>query len=237
MKKILAVGVLCAVAGGVQAADDLDNIGALLQGDFKKLSEDLGASLSYKAVTPAEPLGITGFDLGVEFSSTTLENKTVFNTACSSCDIDNLIIPKLHLHKGLPLNLDVGLMYSSVPNSNIKLTGVELRYAFLEGGMASPALALRGTYSKLSGVDQLDFDTRGVELTVSKGFAMFTPYGGVGQNWVTSTPNVSGLEEETFTQSKYYVGLNMNLGLLNIDVEADETGGAQTISGKLGLRF
>ncbi len=237
MKKILAVGVLCAVAGGVQAADDLDNIGVLLQGDFKKLSEDLGASLSYKAVTPAEPLGITGFDLGVEFSSTTLENKTVFNTACSSCDIDNLIIPKLHLHKGLPLNLDVGLMYSSVPNSNIKLTGVELRYAFLEGGMASPALALRGTYSKLSGVDQLDFDTRGVELTVSKGFAMFTPYGGVGQNWVTSTPNVSGLEEETFTQSKYYVGLNMNLGLLNIDVEADETGGAQTISGKLGLRF
>lgn len=237
MKKILAVGVLCAVAGGVQAADDLDNIGVLLQGDFKKLSEDLGASLSYKAVTPAEPLGITGFDLGIEFSSTALENKTVFNTACSSCDIDNLIIPKLHLHKGLPLNLDVGLMYSSVPNSNIKLTGAELRYAFLEGGMASPALALRGTYSKLSGVDQLDFDTRGVELTVSKGFAMFTPYGGVGQNWVTSTPNVSGLEEETFTQSKYYVGLNMNLGLLNIDVEADETGGAQTISGKLGLRF
>ena len=182
-------------------------------------------------------MGITGFDLGLEFSSTALENKTVFNTACSGCDLDNLVIPKLHLHKGLPLNLDVGLMYSSVPSSNITLTGAELRYAFLEGGVASPALAVRGTYSKLSGVDELDFDTRGIELTISKGFAMFTPYGGVGQNWVTSTPNVVGLEEESFTQSKYYVGLNMNLGLLNIDVEADETGGAQTISGKLGLRF
>ena len=237
MKKLMMVGMMCVAASGVQAANDLDNIGALLQGDFRKLSEDLGASLSYKAVAPAEPLGITGFDLGLEFSSTALENKTVFNTACSGCDLDNLVIPKLHLHKGLPLNLDVGLMYSSVPSSNITLTGAELRYAFLEGGVASPALAVRGTYSKLSGVDELDFDTRGIELTISKGFAMFTPYGGIGQNWVTSTPNVVGLEEESFTQSKYYVGLNMNLGLLNIDVEADETGGAQTISGKLGLRF
>jgi len=240
MKKWVAMGVLCAVTGGVQAADDLDSIGALDQGEFRDLSEDLGAALSYKAIAPAEPLGITGFDVGIEVSSTALENDTAFNTACSGCDISNLYIPKLHLHKGLPFNLDVGLMYSSVPNSNIKLTGVELRYAFLEGGVAMPAVALRGTYSKISGVDQLDFDTRGLELTVSKGFAMLTPYAGVGTNWVTSTPNVPApftLEEEKFTQSKYYVGANMNLGLMNIAVEADKTGGAQTISAKLGLRF
>jgi len=239
MKKLLGVGVLCALAGGVQAANDLEQIDTLLQGEFLKLSEDLGSSLSYKAVSPAEPLGILGFDLGIEFSSTALENEDTFNKACGGCGISDLVIPKLHAHKGLPLNFDVGLMYASVPDSNIKLTGVELRYALLEGGIASPALAVRGTYSKLSGVDQLDFDTRGLELSISKGFAMFTPYGGVGQNWVTSTPNVTGvnLKEEEFTQNKYYVGVNMNLGLLNIDVEADETGGAQTISGKLGLRF
>lgn len=242
MKKLVAMGVLCALAGGVQAANDLDQIQNLAQGDFLKLSEDLGSSLSYKAVSPAEPLGILGFDLGIEFSSTALENEEVFNAACGGCDVSNLIVPKLHAHKGLPLNFDVGLMYSSVPNSNIRLTGVELRYALLEGGIASPALAVRGTYSKLSGVDQLDFDTKGLELSISKGFAMLTPYAGVGQNWVTSTPNTTGLggialQEEEFTQNKYYVGVNMNLGLLNIDVEADETGGAQTISGKLGLRF
>jgi hypothetical protein len=238
MKKWVAMGVLCAVTGGVQAADDLDSIGALVQGEFRDLSEDLGAALSYKAIAPAEPLGITGFDVGIEVSSTALDNDAAFNKACSGCDISNLYIPKLHLHKGLPLNLDVGLMYSSVPNSNIKLTGVELRYAFIEGGVAMPAVAVRGTYSKISGVDELDFNTRGLELTVSKGFAMLTPYAGVGTNWVTSTPSAStGLQEEKFTQSKYYVGANMNLGLMNIAVEADKTGGAQTISAKLGLRF
>lgn len=238
MKKLVAAGILCALAGGAQAANNIDQISALAQTEFRNLSEDLGSALSYKAVAPAEPLGITGFDVGIEVSSTSLQNKSAFDLACSGCGISNLVIPKLHAHKGLPLNLDVGLMYTSVPNSNIKLTGVELRYAFIEGGVAVPAVAVRGTYTKLGGVDQLSFDTRGLELTVSKGFAMVTPYAGVGSEWITSTPSAStGLSEEKFTQSKYYVGANVNLGLLNIDLEADKTGGAQTISAKLGLRF
>jgi hypothetical protein len=110
----------------------------------------------------------------------------------------------------------------------------------MEGGVATPAVATRFTYTKLSGVDQLDFQTMGVELAISKGFAMFTPYGGIGYNWVTSTPNVPAplvLEEEKFNQTKYYIGLNMNLGLINFDIEADQTGDAQTYSGKVGFRF
>ncbi len=239
MKKALAMGALLAVASSAQAANDIDmTLLTNAQDTFKKLSEDLGSALSYKAVSPAEPLGLLGFDIGVEVSSTGLQNKDAFDIACGGCGSTNLVIPKLHAHKGLPFGIDVGLMQLSVPDSNVKLTGMELRYAVIEGGVALPAVAVRGTYSKMSGVDQLDFSTSGLELTVSKGFAMFTPYGGVGQNWVTSTPNnVVGLTEEKFTQSKYYVGVNMNLGLINIDVEVDDTGGAQTVSGKFGLRF
>lgn len=242
MKKTIAMGVLLAAAGAAHAANDLDGINQLVQDEFRNLSEDLGSALSYKAVAPAEPLGILGFDIGVEASSTTLQHKDIFDKACNNCSFNSLVVPKVHAHKGLPFGIDVGLMYSTVPNSNIKMTGMELRYAILEGGVAMPALAVRGTYSKLSGVDQLDLSTKGVELTVSKGFAMLTPYAGVGQNWVTSTPNTTGLggvtlQEEEFTQSKYYVGLNLNLGLLNLAAELDETGGASTASAKLGFRF
>jgi len=243
MRRLMAAGVMVAVAGVAQAGDDitgLDNFTA--QAQFKRLSEDLGAALSYKAVSPAEPLGITGFDVGIEVSDTTLENKDIFDIACGGCGADSITIPKLHLHKGLPADFDVGLMYSSVPGSNMSLTGVELRYANMEGGMAAPAVATRLTYTKLTGVDQLDFQTMGVELGISKGFAMFTPYGGVGYNWVTSTPSdnvtaLTGIKEETFNQTKFYVGLNMNLGLINFDIEADQTGDAQTYSGKVGFRF
>ena len=48
----------------------------------------------------------------------------------------------------------------AVPNSDIKLMGFEARYALLEGSAATPALGLRAAYSKLSGVDQLDFNPR-----------------------------------------------------------------------------
>lgn len=224
---------------------DIDAISALATGgngqaDFRALSEDLGAALSYKAMSPAEPLGITGFDVALEVTNTSLKNPAVFNTATSSSEsIENLSLPKLHAHKGLPGGIDIGALYSKV--GDISLVGGELKYAILKGNTALPAVAIRGTYSKLGGVDQLDFETVGGELSVSKGFAMFTPYAGIGQVRVASTPRQQaaavGLREEKFMQDKVFIGLNINLGLVNIGLEGDKTGGAASYGAKLGLRF
>lgn len=226
-------------------AADIDAISAFSlsgnpQADFRALSEDLGAALSYKAMSPAEPLGITGFDVALEVTNTVLENPAAFNIATSSSEsIENLPLPKLHAHKGLPGGVDIGALYSEV--ENISLVGAELKYAILKGNTALPAVAIRGTYSKLSGVDQLDFETVGGELSVSKGFAMLTPYAGIGQVRVTSTPKqdaaLVGLREEKFTQDKIFLGLNINLGLVNIGLEGDKTGDATSYGAKLGLRF
>lgn len=235
MRKTLFLALALA-AGGVNAAD-IDDLGALNQREFLRFSEDLGAALSYKALAPAEPLGVTGFDIGVEVSATQLENSDLFERVTDDSDLDTVLIPKVHLHKGLPFGIDVGLMYAAIPDSNVNLTGAELRYAFIEGGVAMPAVALRGTWSRMGGVDQLDLETRGLELTVSKGFAMLTPYAGVGQVWVDSEPNVTGLDDESFTLGKYYVGANLALGLVSIGLEVDKTGDAQTFGGKLALRW
>ncbi|SCZ65607.1 hypothetical protein [Thiohalomonas denitrificans] len=239
---LLAVSLLAA-AGSVDAAD-LDQLQELGQDEFRKVSEDLGSALSYKALTPAEPMGTTGFDIGMEVTATRLESPETFELAMSGDDnFDTLPIAKLHAHKGLPFGIDVGASYATVPSTNIKLLGAEIRYALLEGGIATPAVAVRATYSTLQGVDQLDLNTRGLELTVSKGLTMATPYAGIGQVWVTSTPeNVTGaesvrLEEEDFSQSKAFVGMNFNLGLMNFLVEADKTGDATTYGAKLGFRF
>lgn len=239
-RSLVATGIL-ACASPVYAASDIDQLQALAQQEFRILSEDLGSALSYKALAPAEPLGLTGFDVGVEITSTKIDSG-VWNSATSSTDtIDNLYIPKLHAHKGLPLGFDVGAFYSAVPSTNITLWGGELRYAIVEGGIALPAVAVRGTYSQLSGVDQLNFDTKGLEFTISKGFAMFTPYAGIGQYWVTSQPKgtaaTSGLTEESFSEAKYFIGANLNLGLMNFAVEGDRSGDSASFSVKAGLRF
>ncbi len=240
MKRMFMAAALAATSMGAQAASNIDRLGDLAQSEFRLFSEDLGAALSYKALAPAEPLGITGFDVGLEVTATNLEHSSLFDLASSGSGFNTLPAPKLHLHKGLPFNFDVGALLSAVPDSNIRLMGAELRYAFIEGGVTMPAVALRATYTRLSGVDQLDFDTRGVELTISKGFAMLTPYAGVGKVWSTSTPNLPSpvtLSEENFSQDKFYAGANLNFGLMNLAFEGDKTGDATSYGLKLGLRW
>ncbi len=239
MKRALATLVILLAANGpALAATNIDQINQLIQQEFRLLSEDLTAAASYKGVIPAKPLGITGFDIGLEVSGTKLGHKDAWERATSGSVPSTVYVPKLHLHKGLPFGIDIGAFYSSVPDSNIALWGTELRYAILDGGVATPALGLRGTYSKLTGVNELDFHTTGLELLISKGFTIFTPYAGLGRVWTNSEPvGVSNVKKEEFSQGKYFVGGNVNLGLVNFCLEADKTGGVSSYSAKLGFRF
>jgi hypothetical protein len=243
MKKLFVLLGLVAGFSQTASAADFTALGTIGQANFRLLSEDFGSALSYKPVTPAEPLGITGFDIGVEATTTDISKSgTVLKTATGGAlDVTRIIIPKLHVAKGLPFGIDVAAVISSVPSTNIKLVGGELRYAIIKGGLALPAVAIRAAMTSMTGVDELSFKTRSLDLSISKGFLMFTPYAGVGQVWVTSTPqgsaSAAGLVEESFTQSKAFVGVNMNLGLTNFALEGDTTGGASSASLKIGFRW
>jgi hypothetical protein len=226
------------VAPAVALADDIDQLQNLLQGEFRLLSEDLGAALSFKPLIPSEAMGITGFDIGVAVTGTKLKNRAIFDRASSGDSPTWLPVPTIRVHKGLPLNIDIGLLYSQVPGTNIKYTGGELRWAILPGSTAIPAVALRGTLTKVSGVDQLDFDTKSVDISVSKGFVNLTPYGGIGTVWVNSTPKgVPSLRGEEFNMTKVFAGLNVNFGVGNLAFEADNTGGITSVGAKFGWRF
>jgi hypothetical protein len=222
---------LAAIAGDV-------NIGNLqTQGEFRALTKDLGALLSYKPLTPAAPLGITGFDVGVAATVTRIENSTVLAKAGAG-EHSSLVTPTLRLNKGLPLDFDIGVLYSAIPGTDIRFWGGELRYALLAGGVATPAVGLRASYTRLSGVNNLDFDTKGLDLSVSKGFAFFTPYAGVGEVWVTGTPSGNAvLTKESVALHKVFVGLNMNFGLVNVALEGDRTGNNNSYGAKVGFRF
>ena len=229
---------ILASSGIAQAADlRLSNL-AGSQSSFKTLSENLGAATSYKGVIPAEPLGITGFDVGAEITSTRITDKAVWARATGSNAPDNLTQTKLHAHKGLPFGIDVGFVTSSSTNSNVSTVGGEIRYALLQGNVALPAIGVRAAYTKVNGVNQLALDNKSLELTISKGFLMFKPYAGIGHVWTSSRPDAGlGLSKEEIGQLRTFVGANLNLGLMNLAVEADKTGEATSLSAKVGLRF
>ena len=237
IRVICGFALLTALPAWAQNVDQIQN---LVQQEFRSLSEDLGAVLSYRPQTPTTPLGITGFDIGVGVTAAKLKHVSIYDRATSSRDSvgDYILVPSVRVHKGLPAGIDVGLVYAKVPDSNLNYAGGELRVALVKGDMAVPAIGLRGSYTRLSGDNQFRVDTFGADLSISKGFTIFTPYAGIGQLWIESDPRgVATLRPESFSMTKYFGGVGLKFGLFNLNFEADRTGSVTAYSGKVSLRF
>ena len=233
MKKIVLIYLILATilfnsilsekawAGG----NDIQLLTTMIQSEFENLSRELGLSLSYIPLAPAEPLGITGFDIGIEATMADISaGESYWQNAVADQSIPStLIIPKIHAQKGLPFGIDAGIIYSTIPNTNVSLLGGELKWAFIKGAVAIPALALRGTYTKLLGVDDLDLYTYSADLSVSKGFGMLTPYAGIGQVWIESKEKVNllNLEKVSLSETKFFLGVKLSLAIFNLVAEAD----------------
>ena len=231
-----AVAAIACLFSAHTFAGNLDQIGTLAQAQFLKLSTDLGAAASYKGVTPATPLGTLGFDVGVEVTQTKLESTAAFRQAGAG-DLSSLYIPKLHIIKGLPFGFDIGAFVSTVSGVDGSLIGGEMRYAVLDDGIATPALAVRLSGSKLSGVSRLNLSTVAVDAMLSKKLTFVTPYIGGGTVRIQSKADVTGLREESFNKSRVFVGVNANFLLANVAVEAEKMGDNVSLSAKLGWRF
>jgi hypothetical protein len=233
--KSLSILLLAGLVLPAFADNNFNKLNTLNQTEFDRLAKDLTAVISYKGITPAAPLGVTGFDFGASVAVTQLDSSAVWKK--SGSDVSSVMMSKLHLHKGLPFGVDLGASLTMIPNSNIKLIGLEARYALLEGTVATPALGIRAAYSSLSGVSQFDMNTKSIELLASKGFVMFTPYAGIGRVWGDATANVGSLKKSSQTSNKIFAGLNANFGLINVAGEMDRTGDSDTVSVKVGFRW
>ena len=234
MPKIV-VAVALVLAANAEAGD-LNQISSLTQGQFLKLSTDLGAASTYKGVTPATPLGLAGFDLGAEITQTKLENTAEFRQAGAG-DLDNVYIAKIHVTKGLPFGFDIGAFVGKVSGIGGSLIGAEARYAILDDGLTTPALAVRLSGSKLFSVSSVHLSTVAVDAMLSKKLAVVTPYIGAGTVRVNGSADVAGLHGETFNKSRLFIGMNVNLLVSNFAVEAEKMGDNSSVSAKLGFRF
>ncbi|HSN16930.1 MAG TPA: hypothetical protein VLV87_01875 [Gammaproteobacteria bacterium] len=235
MRRIFLVGVLLAVSSSAFATNNI-TIPGLNQTEFDGLSADLGAVTSFKQMQGASSEGLTGFDFGLNLADTQVSHKQDWNQATSS-NVSNVPFANLTLSKGLPFGFDVGAEYAVVPGSNIHLYGVEARYAILDGGIAEPAVGLRAAYTHLTGVDFLSFNTKTLDLSVSKGFGPITPYAGVGEVWTNSSPDSStGLSDFSQSNTEFFAGFSFELGV-HMALEYNHLAGNSTYTFKLGFGF
>ena len=234
IKRLLSLA-LAASAWTAHAAD-FSSIGALTQDEFLRLSRDLGAAISYKGVTPATPLGILGFDVGVEVTDTKLESSDAFARAGAG-GRSHLVIPKLHLYKGLFGGLDIGAFIGAASELNATVYGADLRYALLDDGITTPAVALRLAGTAASGLGDLTVATVSLDVMASKKFTALTPYAGAGVVRVQSRPGDGAIDDVRFNKGRVFGGLNLNLIGANLALEAEKMGGNTSLTAKLGLRF
>jgi hypothetical protein len=235
MIRRLAVLAAIACTPAVHAAD-FPNIGTLSQDEFHRLSQDLGAAFSYKGVTPATPLGLIGFDVGLEVTDTKMENSDLFARAGAGSQ-SRLVIPKLHIHKGIWGGFDLGAFIAMAPDVDATLIGGEARYAVLDDTLTTPAIGLRISGTKATGTGDLKFNTVAADVIVSKKFTAITPYAGGGTVRVSSKAGGSTLADEKFNKGRVFGGVNVNLLAINLAFEAEKMGGNTSLSAKIGWRF
>lgn len=234
MKKVLAGVLICVlITAATACAKDISFTSPLTQDQFKDVSRQLGSLLGYRKTAPAEPLGITGFDIGVEVSAMSIDSSSAYWEAAFGGDAPGYLgYGRLRARKGLPFGIDVGAMYAYVPDSNVEAYGFELSKAILEGSVVTPALGVRATYTRLTGLNDLDMQTAGADGTLSKGFAILTPYIGGGMLWIESkakgdlqalsTAAGSKLSDESLWIPRGFAGVKLAFfPLLSLTAEAE----------------
>lgn len=236
----MIVSLLMAFSSPVFAGTDIDiSKFPQVQKEFDDLSRQVGLAISYTPLAPAAPLGLLGFDVGVEATVVHIDaNKQFWTDAVGKTPPSYLVFPKIHAQKGLPLGFDVGVSYAKAPGTNIGLVGGELKWAILKGTLVTPAVAIRGDYTKLMGVNDLDLHIYGADISISKGFAFITPYAGIGEVWISSkeTSDLISLKQANLNETKGFLGVKLSFFVISFVAEADFSK-VPSYSGRLNVSF
>lgn len=233
-KKALIIALLTPTA--TMASDALDDFKADLQAQFDEVSQDVIGSQSHKTLIPAEPLGIIGFDFGISFNKASLNSPLKDETYAGVSALDTI---GLHANKGLPLGFDIGVNYAK--SALLSTLNGTLSYAIMEGGIAAPAVSIKGSYTSSVDSEFVDFSSYGADLGVSKGFAMITPFASIGMvNGEIKTVKgaISGFED-SYSESvmRYAVGANINIFIGDLLLAYNKVGEVSNMTAKLGFRF
>jgi len=159
--------------------------------NFRAFAKELGAALTSVNLMPPSTLGYDGFAVNAELSILNLQTDR-FAFPTEGPFSGPLLIPSLHVRKGLPFSFEVGARTAWIPNSNLAVATVELKWAINEGFTHYPDIGLRGHFTRLFNGRDFDLFTTGVDLGVGRRFAIagmitLTPYLGWNLVWVGAT--------------------------------------------------
>lgn len=192
-------------------------------------------------VEPARGRGLLGFDIGIAATAIPVDEKAAYwvrSVDSSFLRSGYLTVPRLVASKGIGF-ANVAASYAQISGTSIKLYGGSVDVPIIDGGLVSPTLAVRGSYSEIRGADVFSLKTYGAEAFLSKGFGPFTPYAAAG---VTRFKALGRVQQgtinldfsDTSDHNRFTVGVRFSLFVPKIVVEATQ-GAERTYSAKISL--
>lgn len=220
----------------LHASQHMDQLATLIDSQFKSFADNLSASQSYKSLSRGKTSGAAALNVGFEYTNAEIEPNSFLEEFTPKETPDSLLIPRLQVNTGYSYGWNAGAFYSSVPDSDIEIYGGELSYSLISHNDYVPELSVRGTYSQVTGITDMFVTSTGLEFSVSKGFAGFTPYAGVGTTRIDGEYLLDGYSNH-LSQNKYFMGLQFNLGIVSISAETEQQGDYASTKAKMGIRF
>jgi len=202
---------------------------SLTQGQWETFTRQAGAMLTFKSLASAEPLGRLNFTLGLDYSTTPIDQRdpawiNTFTHPDADCPLgDQIEVPTLRGRLGVSGATDVSGYWTTAPGANYGLLGVEFKYAFLRESARTPAAAVTTSFTTLTGVPDFDFSVYSVGLLASKRLSMFAPYVGVreGVAMGTETTGKVDLKNERLALTQGFIGVTCATWKLGLAAEYD----------------
>jgi hypothetical protein len=162
---------------------------------FRIFANQLGAAITGFNLSPPETLGHSGFNLGFEYAVALIDNDPRYWPTESSSPSSSLLMPTLHLRKGLPFSFEAGVKVSYLQQSRMAAATIELKWALNEGFFYFPDLGVRGYGTHLFGSSDFNLTTAGLDIALGHKFAIggmltLTPYFGWNLQYVSCSSAV-----------------------------------------------
>ncbi len=186
MKRLVLCAIVVVLSGGTALAGDISFDPSFTATDLQEMTKALGDVLTFPNLGTATPSGVMGFEALAAAGGPRVDTgASWFRLGPGGTTVGKVLVgQRLILRKGLPAGIDVGAQLGSVMGQ--RFWGGEVRWALLEGGMLSPGVALRATYSRLESAPLDKVDVAEGQLCISKGFAFLSPYAAVGYRRISA---------------------------------------------------
>lgn len=178
MRRFCACALVWLAAATADAGDLILGPG-FSPGDLAEVTAVMADAIAFPQLAEAAPLGLTGFHLLVAAGGPEVATgASWWNSAMKDRVVGGVLAaPRAVARKGLPLRLDVGVQVGKV--FGYTFWGAEVAWGLMEGGALLPSVGVAAAYSRLQD-SVVALETEEARITVSKGFAVVTPFASVG---------------------------------------------------------